>query len=322
MIKNICLSRLFVAFSLSIIMAACSDPEYKNQINSEGQRDGYWKLYLDKSYKPTPLEVLAPFYALLEYDDGAIDSDVMIHYRTGELHWKGTLLSFSPFRVGDGVNHFYHRNGTLQAKIPIKDQQIHGNAIEWFESGNKQRSCSYAHGLKDGVETIWDAQGCKTAEIHWNMGKKYGTEITWFNVDKIRSYTEWKNDILHGRKMYYDLGFKIVENYSYGQLNGIREEYWPNGDLRVTTSYLNGIKHGPEIGYYNDGRKKSLINWNTGLENGICQCWHPNGVKEEESTYSNGKQTGIQVTWDSLGNITSKSEWDNGNFLGVTYERK
>ena len=75
-------------------------------------------------------------------------------------------------------------------------------------------------------------------------------------------------------------GFKKVYYLDrYGRKQGIEKEYYPSGELRSLTSYVDGIL------------------------NGLYRQWYPNGNPKIETTYLNGKLNGLYRTWYENGKL-------------------
>ena len=70
-----------------------------------------------------------------------------------------------------------------------------------------------------------------------------------------------------------------------------------------TNAYRNGIMHGPQVAYYDDGTLWYRGSHNNGKKEGPWIDWHPNGNLNYKGNYKNGKRTGRWVDYKSNGAV-------------------
>jgi antitoxin component YwqK of YwqJK toxin-antitoxin module len=71
-----------------------------------------------------------------------------------------------------------------------------------------------------------------------------------------------------------------------GQLHGIWEEYYDNGQLWYKGTFINGIEHGPWITYYDTGQLCYKRTYNMGQRDGIFEWYDEDGSIQEISFYA------------------------------------
>ena len=69
--------------------------------------------------------------------------------------------------------------------------------------------------------------------------------------------------------------------------NGQKHE---NGQKRLETDFVDGLRHGKQIDWYENGQKQQEDDYVTGLQNGKSISWSENGHKQQEVNYKYGKQ--------------------------------
>lgn len=109
------------------------------------------------------------------------------------------------------------------------------------------------------------------------------------------------------KKTYHD-NDTLNEEYEVneeGAKNGYYKLFHDNGQLKVETSFKNGIQNpGTIISYHNNGVKaREVILSKNGKFNGAVTEWYDNGILKLESTYNDGRIAGVYKTWDSFGNL-------------------
>jgi len=91
----------------------------------------------------------------------------------------------------------------------------------------------------------------------------------------------------HGVKISYYPDTKIIEEkvtYANGKLNGLYEEYYSNGTLKLKTYYKNDLKNGLSEQWHNNGRKWIRSNYKDGELDGLYEAWYSNGLLFEKKT--------------------------------------
>ena len=133
---------------------------------------------------------------------------------------------------------WYYEDGQKWTEGTYKDGKLHGLLTVWYENGQKQREGNSKDGELDGKWTVWYENGQKMSEEYFRDGKPYGLLTGW-----------------------YENGQKSTE--------GIWNEFGPHG-LR-TSWYPNGQKSGKTL--YEDGVKISQECWDESGDE--CECIVP-----------------------------------------------
>lgn len=107
---------------------------------------------------------------------------------------------------------------------------------------------------------------------------------------------DWRNqtgfyELNQLRKLYHH----STENY-----NGIRKEFYPNGQVEFTANYANGKLNGERTIWYPNGTLLGKQNYINDLLNGKLQWFYPSGQIHEEEYYLEGKRCNVSRNyWDS-----------------------
>lgn len=89
-------------------------------------------------------------------------------------------------------------------------------------------------------------------------------------------------------------GGRVEKSYCNGVLHGIQKSFYNNGQLKEVTMYTNGDENGRRIAYYSCGAKKLNATYCSGQIEGIYEEWDNNGVLIVRKTYFKGKLIAIK----------------------------
>lgn len=89
-------------------------------------------------------------------------------------------------------------------------------------------------------------------------------------------------------------GERLEQNYSNGLLHGIQKVFYQNGKIKSATMYTNGMENGRRIEYYSCGAKKLNANYCEGSIDGIYEEWDKFGILILRKTFFNGKLIAIK----------------------------
>jgi antitoxin component YwqK of YwqJK toxin-antitoxin module len=129
-------------------------------------------------------------------------------------------------------------------------------------------------------------------------------------------------------KGYYDTDRKKLKTegcYIDGLKNGNWIEYYENGNIRWEGNYINDTEDGRFIEYYENGMK-SREGYLKGIKWTGHWVWYqyPNGTKHEEVDYIEGNRTGHYIKYDKNGQKYNEGDYENdkknGNWIWYNYD--
>lgn len=164
---------------------------------------------------------------------------------------------------------------------------------------NSKYEGTFNHGKEVGTFTFFDNTKTKrviaTREFNPNDNSAY--TIFYDQLKNIVSEGKVVNKLYEGQWKYYHKASKVVmttENYSKGNLEGLRSVFYASGKIAEEIFYKNNLKNGPYKRY---------------TESGIII---------EESNYKNDQFDGLAIFRDpDDGNIVSKGKFTNGKKTGI-----
>jgi antitoxin component YwqK of YwqJK toxin-antitoxin module len=332
-----------------------------------GKPDGYWKSYNDNgtvksegNRKNFELDSLWKFYN----PDGKLM--VEINYRAGKKNgMKTTFLDKETMKenfrddVKEGFTRYYFPDGKLKQEIPFVKGLEQGFAKEYASDGTIITLTEYKRGFivdrqrinrKDGNGrkqgrwyTFYD-NGTLKAEVTYRDGMKNGYLKEYAeNGDLLRINKfiddEIQNEAAEIQKLdiqneYYPNGkVKVSAMFRNGIPEGVRREYGADGNVEKAYLYKNGViagegivkddgnRDGPWKDFYAGGSLKAEGNYVNGIQTGEWKYYHQNGKIEQTGRF--GKQGKYEGTWKwyfDNGQLLKEENYRNGLRDGVSAE--
>lgn len=112
------------------------------------------------------------------------------------------------------------------------------------------------------------------------------------NLGLLHSEGLIENHMCQGKwKLYLKDGETIEQTVEYinDTLNGIREDYWENGNLKGTVNIINGKHNGTSLHYYKNGNLEERNNLKNGEFHGSMIQYYENKNIKSERNYWNGE---------------------------------
>jgi len=205
---------------------------------------------------------------------------------------------------------------TPQDEEVLHGPQITWGEITWGESGKKFLDCTYRHGKLNGTLTEWHEGGNKAREGQYVEDLQEGTWTGWWSDGRKR----WEAHYVHGlpseATTYYDsTGLKIEEAALKLQTKEIK---WPNGrPLKTVTFYKTAqgeeVLHGPQITWFESGKKFVECMYKHGKLNGTRTQWDEGGDKDREGQFVENLEEGTWTAWW----FDAKKRWEEHYVHGL-----
>jgi len=178
----------FVALSLT-----CVAQEHANLEDSKG-RQGTWKIWMTRNFLESEDSTIAPYYRILEYQDGKPVGPFSDFYRSGVRYREGQLVDYrdAPELHGEVkvyretgylssiVNYFngaregvyvkYFPDGAVKMKGEFEDDKRSGEWTTFYQNGNVMSRGSYYEDQQDGKWATYYEDGRPKESIVYVMG--------------------------------------------------------------------------------------------------------------------------------------------------------
>jgi antitoxin component YwqK of YwqJK toxin-antitoxin module len=167
------------------------------------------------------------------------------------------------------------------------------------DTKNPKYEGTFNHGKEVGIFTFFDNTRTKTVVATREFSSKDNSAYTIF-YDRLKNkVSEGKvaNKLYEGQWKYYHKASKTImtiENYSKGNLEGLRSVFYASGKIAEEMTYKNNLK------------------------NGSYKRYTETGIIIEESNYKNDQYDGLAIFRDpDDGTIVSKGKFINGKKMGI-----
>lgn len=263
------------------------------------------------------------------------------------------VQSFAQTNSQDSV--YYWKNGKIQRTGAWLDGTEQGQWTYYDSLGNKIQESQFLRGRLNGKNIIYK-NGVKVQEATYVLNELWGPYTEW-NEDgkkmlegfykRNKQDSTWKYYYPSGqlRREYFYKGdsVKLISNcYIRGGCtvsggNGIFQETWPNGSIKIQGNYKDGNKEGEWVSNFENGKLQSkgcyrngekVGNWIEYYQNGQIKekidrtsakynSYYENGQAKEEGFYRNEEKHGTWTTWNSNGKIVKKNVYEIGKLQGL-----
>jgi YD repeat-containing protein len=259
-------------------------------------------------------------------------------FQNGKQHgtWTQTLATNGEYlALGQQQKEF---SGPFVSEATFIDGKLDGTWTITDREGQKIIEWSFDRGVRDGRWTWWHSNGQKWLEATYKKGVLDGELLEWDRDGEVTAQSTY----IGGRYLaktveWYALGQKKFEG-AYLQVPGVPQPVydWWTGGATAPSALPTGEdqKHGPWIGWYGNGNKKtegrydhdvpvSKFTWwyengqkqaeggyEAGLKSGTWTTWHPNGLRESQVTYVDGERIGTWMRWDAQGKLVGMRDFN------------
>lgn len=135
-------------------------------------------------------------------------------------------------------------------------------------------------------------------------------------------FISYRGEKLNGLvEEYFESGvMKMRAHYSNGLENGVTFTWFENGNMESVRSYVNGEKYGIHKGWWPDGKLKFEYHFRNGQYHGAFREWYRNGSPMHLFTYNHGSEVKA-IGWRENGKTYINFEVRNGRRYGLTNAR-
>lgn len=97
---------------------------------------------------------------------------------------------------GTTIERKLHPNGKVKTELPIVNDEVHGVARGYYESGAKHWESSYARGKRHGPTRFFYETGRLESEREYRNGKKHGKFVDYHPNGKKAAEGSYADDVL------------------------------------------------------------------------------------------------------------------------------
>ncbi|MCA1761462.1 MAG: toxin-antitoxin system YwqK family antitoxin [Cryomorphaceae bacterium] len=300
-----------------------------------GNPNGYWKTYYpngelksDGNRKNFLLDSTWNFYN----ESGLKTSE--INYKKGNKHGSvityqnGVKYEVSQFEndVKVGTSKIYFPTGELKKTIPYENGKENGKGFEYERDGRIITLLEYEDGFlrkADRVNRFDDRNKKRGTWIDFHPNGQLALEGYYMNGKKNGIFKKFDRDgNLISLEKYRD-GELVVDSEESVILD-LRSTYYPNGKVKSTGGYVDGVKEGVHRLYDEDGSISTAITYEKGQKTGEgivdkkgdlegeWKLYYPTGELMAEGTFKNSSREGDWIFYFRNGNVESRGKYSEG----------
>lgn len=221
------------------------------------------------------------------------------------------------------------------------DSLPHGK-WKWFFAGDEllRMEGNFKHGLKNGYFKEYDREGNLLSATKYVDGEiqemaeelmKLEVRTDYYPSGRVKVVGTYNKDGLPEgvRREYNEQGSvekafifrngRIVAEGVFtdaGEKEGNWKEYYPDGKLKATGSYVKDLKDGLWKFYYQSGQLEQVGAYIDGLPDSTWNWYFSNGNLMREEFFFEGKSDGLLTEYDVDGNVVTQGDYIEGKREG------
>ncbi|MBN2213077.1 MAG: toxin-antitoxin system YwqK family antitoxin [Bacteroidales bacterium] len=185
----------------------------------------------------------------------------------------------------------FYPNGNLMYEGCFKDDKPTGEMKRYFESGNLKAILIFDENTGYAKASIYYEDGALASEGYYLNSEK----------DSVWSYYS-----------YYDHKLKSRETYKKGIKHGFSYEYYPEGGCFEKTQWKNNLKDGIWEQYYEDGSVRLRAAYIQGKLSGSFTAYYLNKHPMVAGHYKDNKQEGTWIYYSEDGDVSQEIAYSSG----------
>jgi len=144
----------------------------------------------------------------------------------------------------------------------------------------------------------FDAQGRRQGAALWQARNADGEVIDTLSL-------RFRDGIKDGPLRQYFIDGTLLSSGTYvnNLLDGPIRVWYDNGQMRYEAHFKSGLLDGESKHWSDEGKLRRVENWLNGERDGISTWYYKSGAKQREAIYEGGKLAGPIDEWDEEGNL-------------------
>jgi antitoxin component YwqK of YwqJK toxin-antitoxin module len=222
----------------------------------------------------------------------------------------------------EDIRVFFYESGKKKSIIPVKNSQVHGECIDWYENGKTKWKREYDYGNFVGLNEEFDSLGIISNRIKYTSnGEEYtiffqkgepaeftsdSIQISYYLNNNIMSKFNKSNDSLSSIKFYNENGSLVLEGELDSEFRLLKNKKpftgevigkFTSNDTAYYFNRINGEMNGRAFFKYGNGQLQSEMYFENGKRKGIHESYYLNGNPRSYNDYENS----INKYWDENG---------------------
>lgn len=210
-----------------IISISGLSQEQINQYNSEGQRDGLWRVNFEGTNQ---LKFEGNF-------KNGIETGKFKFYKKGFDKHPSAIMEFEGAGIAKAT--YYTQEGKPITQGMMVNKERNGEWIYFHKTSSDTMMVeNYSHGKLEGLQITYFPNGETAEKTNYRNDLKNGESFVYSDSGQLLQHLNYKNGELHGPATYYNMdGEKLIEgNYKEDRKTGTWK-YYENSKLKEEKQY-------------------------------------------------------------------------------------
>jgi len=142
-----------------------------------------------------------------DYVNGVKHGNEKGYYQSGRLKSVGKFIEGEI----EGTTEIYYEDGTLRARVDIKNSLNEGRAVSYHLNGYKASEQFYFRGKLQGLARTWYEGGTLKTSVYYSNGMKNGEFTSYHEIGSIFEEIKYDHDMPKFKRVYAEDGSLIDE---------------------------------------------------------------------------------------------------------------
>ena len=221
------------------------------------------------------------------------------------------------YHLNNPVAIFQYENESKNVIVDIEHEDKHFLIGIHFNRDRRGIKVSDVRGLfpKDDIKWMnWiqqekaDYLNKEKIQILIDKRRTNFAEVTYLNLDSLAKVVQnFQNPPLKQQKIMEQSDLDLSDLKKDG-----KRCLWYGDQLTDRYSIKNGELEGLCETWYPNGQMEARMNFKNGKLDGLCETWHPDGKREGRSYYKDGELHGLSKVWDRNGKLIERAIYKEG----------
>ena len=172
-----------------------------------------------------------------------------------------------------------------------------GPSVYYHKNGNKSLISNFFNDKKDGSEISYYESNRIESQTYFEEGLLQGEQIDYYESGEVEYKINWVDGLVKGEHIgYYESGeVQFKKNWVDNLLQGEQISYYKSGEVQFKITHVDGLVQGEQIGYYESGEVKFKTNWVDDLKQGEQIHYFRNGKIDFTELYLDNKRVNRKI---------------------------
>jgi antitoxin component YwqK of YwqJK toxin-antitoxin module len=230
----------------------------------------------------------------------------------------------------DGVWTVLDSKGRKASEWHFVNGQLHGNAVWYFPTGQKQREANYQQDQIEGHLLEWSLETPKrqayrgqpapqpvytlVGKTLYINGRREGPHVEYYSPGKKKVEGTWllAKEVVKSEYDFWEgeIRSQITNKEGENQRRGLWTWYYNDGGKQLEGEFVADEPVGLHTWWHPNGQKMTEGEYKGGKEEGKWTWWHVNGQKQLEGQFVEGRQMGHWISWNEEGKVVEVQDFD------------